>query len=55
MTGLFYLALGASIIACLLLYRKLEKEARHEAWLRDHERRVRGAGVDLSCWKWPAQ
>jgi len=55
MTGLFYLGVGISVIAGLLLWRKLDREAKHEAWLRDHERRMRSQGIELSCWTWPAK
>lgn len=53
MTALFYLAIGVAIVASLLLWRKLNREAKHKAWRRDIERREYSRGIDQGSSKWP--
>lgn len=41
-----------SVIA-MLIARRLNRNARHEAWRRDIERREYGRGIDQGTSKWP--
>lgn len=52
MTWLFFGAAVVSISA-MLLARRLNRAARHEAWRRDIERREYGKGIDQGHSKWP--
>lgn len=52
MTLLFFGAALVSVIA-MLIARRLNRNARHEAWRRDIERREYGRGIDQGRSKWP--
>lgn len=52
MTLLFFGAAFVSVIA-MLIARRLNRNARHEAWRRDIERREYGRGIDQGRSKWP--
>lgn len=52
MTWIFFGAFLLSITA-MLIARRVNRAAKHEAWRRDIERRERGKGIDQGRSKWP--
>lgn len=52
MTWLFFGAFFVSVSA-ILLSRRMNRAARHDAWRRDIERRECGKGIDQGTSKWP--
>ena len=44
-----------SIIALCRACARWSEAERHQAWVRDQERRQQGRGIDGVCWSWPVK